>query len=184
MYLIKLLFLSSFFVGVFNFAQTDFEINDLKQIWDTFSVIDKSEDGMSEEVAIADIYVELEIGRKRGENRHGEPCACPGACLGICSVRVGISRGLSTSGISGFLDVDDRLNVARIYFVDELDFTRPELLIDEDLLIDFKDQIGGSLDGVILEKGLYNAVAHKGSVRIDNTASRYKGYVDVNVRRF
>jgi hypothetical protein len=184
MYLIKLLFFGSFLAGVFNVAHADFGLTDCKQIWDSFFVIEKSAGGHSEEVAIADIYVELEIGRKRGENRHGEPCACPGACLGICSVRVGISRGLSTSGISGFLDVDDRLNVARIYFVDEVDFTRPELLIDEDLLIDFKDQIGGSLDGVILEKGLYNAVAHKGSVRIDNTASRYKGYVDVNVRRF
>lgn len=179
--------MSSFLVGLFAFPSIKNTMSNSKliQSLESFWIpVDKSNMEKKEDLAMADFFIKMEIGRNSGTNRRGESCQCPGVCFGICSISVGFTNRLSDSSVKGYLDVNDKLNVARIYFSDELDYRESAFFIDEESIVDLSGAFGSALNGVVLEKGTYTAIAHQGNIRINNMESRYTGYVDVNVRRY
>lgn len=185
MYVLKFLFLSGIFAGLLSTSQITglFDLNELTRPFE--SILNQSQVSTEmDNVATADIYIKVEIGRNGGTNRKGVPCQCPGVCFGVCSVGVGFSRSASETEVNAYLDFKDHLNVARIYFSDELDNDELSFYIDEETLVNLKGITDSKLNGIILEKGVYQVIPHEGNIRINTMESRYTGYVDVNVKRY
>lgn len=185
MYVLKFLFLSGIFAGLLSSSQVTglFDFNELTKPFE--SILNQTQfSAEKENIAAADIYIKVEIGRNGGTNRKGVPCQCPGVCFGVCSVGVGFSRSASEGEVNAYLDFNDHLNVARIYFSDEIDSDEPSFYVDEETLVNLRGVSDSKLNGVILEKGVYPVIPHEGNIRINNMESRYTGYVDVNVRRY
>ena len=66
----------------------------------------------------------------------------------MCSVGVGFSRSASDGEVNAYLDFKDHLNVARIYFSDEIDSDEPSFYVDEETLVNLKGISDSKLNGL------------------------------------
>lgn len=186
MYFIQLLFVGSLLTGCMGLSSNSFSSNIKNQVDSFLEHQLKIKHAATETVDVPKpgIYVKVELGRAEGTNRKGKPCNCFGVCFGLCSIEAGINNRIADDEHLGYLDFDDNLNVARIYFMDSIDFSDPNFVVSASLLLDLNSESNSGLKAIQVEPGHYQAIAHEGSLRVNHTEVRYTGYVDLNVNRF
>lgn len=186
MYFIQLLIVGSLLTGGMRLSSNSFSSKIKNQVHSFFEhqVNTKSNTGETVDVPKPGIYVKIELGRAEGTNRKGKPCNCFGVCFGLCSIEAGVNNRIVDGEHLGYLDFDDNLNVARVYFMDSIDFSDPNFVVSTSLLLNLNSESNSRLKAIQVEPGQYQAIAHEGSIRVNQSEARYTGYVDLNVKRF
>ncbi len=186
MYFIQLLIVGSLLTGGMGLFSNSFSSKVKNQVDSFFEHQLKIKHYATETVDVPKpgIYVKIELGRAEGTNRKGKTCNCFGVCFGMCSIEAGINNRIVDGGHLGYLDFDDNLNVARVYFMDSIDFSDPNFVVSTSHLMNLNTESNSLLKAIQVEPGQYQAIAHEGSIRINQSEARYTGYVDLNVKRF
>lgn len=122
------------------------------------------------------IKVKAKPHRQNGERKsNGEPCECE-FCFGLCEVKVGIGWKFKSVAIKPITD-----NTAKLYFIEELDETDEELIVDNSLPIPAEALEGSGISSLEILPDTYSYNSTQETIYIDDIPYLTYGYVILNI---